>query len=606
MKRIILLLLVLLSFQTVLGSDYTISKNSVYINDTQAYISATPHTLKSDGYVYITLQTKNYDGGINAVFGFNNSATQPRSLEVFTGETTYTDENGSEYTVESWETLDYDVHIERQFNNKTDWYIFTGRNVNAGQTYKLRMLLDVKDSGKYDFAVYPSSYGRNIGQAIDNGHIYILDPWYEDYGSLIGYWDFHTGNGTTIYDLSNNSYNIPVEGGMIWSEDYPIYNIEGNGSPYSGEFDGVDDRGRTDYNGQLKTFGAWFKSDEWLFNGRNNAIASQRWASGIESKGEWLIATCNDSMVLNLYKGSNANWIGLDVNYYVVPNQTINETQWNFIGLVIEPIEGEIGGRVVVYFNDERIVVDETTEETQNVFLGGDYFAIADTYNADNFDGNIDDVFIANVAYNETQMKNAYNYMLPYYTSNNTAPNITSYYPENLTVERFNVTFPYNITFNITYTDEENDSSINWSSGQRNVTEITRTYEENTTENITVIVYDAEYNDTVTWNVNVTGTTEAETPTGEGGVYVIELGTTTQFFILLLFEILFIIFYATNVRDKILKGALDHITSVTTILISLVLLAFFWVVGEFEFFIYIVTFLNAMFILLITIYKVSE
>lgn len=87
------------------------------------------------------------------------------------------------------------------------------------------------------------------------------------------------------------------------------------------------------------------------------------------------------------------------------------------------------------------------------------------------------------------------------YESENTAPNITSYYPNSTNVS-YNVTEPLNLTFNITYIDLENDSTVTWSTGETNITQITRLYDANVSENITVWVNDSDHSDMHTWEVD--------------------------------------------------------------------------------------------------------
>jgi len=250
MKKILLLALVGI-FLLAIGTSraYTIEANSVFINDSNAYISAEPHTLYSSGYVTFTVQPKEYTGDVNVIWGFNTSQTIPTSAELYhphnvswntsssysvtnvngfwettkpcdygneyntykrevnytlSGNNTTTTEQkvfcfdswsqeGSGYTV-YWHTehtkqvnwVDVSQHInsiEHDFDGKNKWYYATNLPVVAGHTYILRSYIKIPvslegSSGKYDFAIYPSSYGTNIGQAISNGHFYYLDPWW--------------------------------------------------------------------------------------------------------------------------------------------------------------------------------------------------------------------------------------------------------------------------------------------------------------------------------------------------------------------------------------------------------------------------------------------
>ena len=62
---------------------YTIDGDTVYINDSNVYLSATPHTIYSSGWVYFNLTSKVYSGDIDAVWGFDTSITKPTKAEIY-------------------------------------------------------------------------------------------------------------------------------------------------------------------------------------------------------------------------------------------------------------------------------------------------------------------------------------------------------------------------------------------------------------------------------------------------------------------------------------------------------------------------------------------
>ena len=61
--------------------SYTIDGNTVFINDSKAYLSATPHTLAGDGWVEVELGTKQFTGDINVLFGFDTEQVTPTQLQ---------------------------------------------------------------------------------------------------------------------------------------------------------------------------------------------------------------------------------------------------------------------------------------------------------------------------------------------------------------------------------------------------------------------------------------------------------------------------------------------------------------------------------------------
>ena len=63
--------------------DWIIEGNTVFINDSKAYISATPHTITKDGFVNFTLISKVYEGEIDVLWGFDINTTKPLKGEIF-------------------------------------------------------------------------------------------------------------------------------------------------------------------------------------------------------------------------------------------------------------------------------------------------------------------------------------------------------------------------------------------------------------------------------------------------------------------------------------------------------------------------------------------
>jgi hypothetical protein len=216
-------------------SGWTIAGNMVYINDTNVYLEANPHTITESGYVYFNLTTKSFTGNIDAVWGFDTDVAKPKSAEIYNPRTVnttqcytcagasdlffnytlspnhfqcwqnYTADNITytnllvfehdfaygniptktacwyELTHEDWNDVSDRFNVEaRDFGGMNKWYYVTNLPVVAGNNYQVRVLVDVpvstNISGKYWFAVKPSA--ETLSQAISNNHLYYLDPWW--------------------------------------------------------------------------------------------------------------------------------------------------------------------------------------------------------------------------------------------------------------------------------------------------------------------------------------------------------------------------------------------------------------------------------------------
>lgn len=204
----ILLLVSLIPFMPPASSaDYIIDGNKVYIDDINVYLSASPHTIGSSGWVSLELISKRYTGNIDIAFGFNQEIIKPTKIQIYRSyyhpllylETqnisTYDSTNSTwtNYTTGNWtwtnstyeDWQDWNIPIiplQYEYQGFNKWYISTNLPVTQGVLYKVRIYLDVPFSGlnastgKYYFAVKPSS--ETIQQAISNGHFYNIDPWW--------------------------------------------------------------------------------------------------------------------------------------------------------------------------------------------------------------------------------------------------------------------------------------------------------------------------------------------------------------------------------------------------------------------------------------------
>src|SRR6056297_1908145 len=57
----------------------------------------------------------------------------------------------------------------------------------------------------------------------------------------VSYYNINTGSGSTLYDQNETNSNDGTIYGVAWDTIYPTYGSIGDGSPYSGSFDGTND-----------------------------------------------------------------------------------------------------------------------------------------------------------------------------------------------------------------------------------------------------------------------------------------------------------------------------------------------------------------------------
>lgn len=178
-------------------TDYIIDGDTVYIDDANAYIAATPHTVDVSQYVYLDIISKRFTGDIDICFGFNTQFLNPRSLEL--------------ETTQGWINLASKLDFNKimyNFQGMDTWYYAKNVPVTENIIYHLRMFLEVTPYAnssiiyKYFIALKPSS--ETIQEAKDNNHLFVLDPW------ATGGWDQRVQITIESDDVGTTLTNYPV------------------------------------------------------------------------------------------------------------------------------------------------------------------------------------------------------------------------------------------------------------------------------------------------------------------------------------------------------------------------------------------------------------
>ena len=212
-------MLLLLSFFTlpaVSSQDWVIDGNKIYYDDEYVYLSATPHTIGSSGWVTFELESKRYSGDIDIIWGFNIIQAKPTRAQLWTNythqrmirgqhtqyhNTSFYDVNTSTWinTTEPhivsvdilvnetyYDWLDISgsfTKVIHEFKDMDTWYLRKDVSIQEDIRYKLRAWIDVPftgletSTGKYWWAIKPSS--ETLQQATANKHLYYLDPWWD-------------------------------------------------------------------------------------------------------------------------------------------------------------------------------------------------------------------------------------------------------------------------------------------------------------------------------------------------------------------------------------------------------------------------------------------
>ena len=333
-KYMLLISILLLSISTSFA-QYTIYEDAVFLNSSAADIKVYPHTQLGDGWVTFQLNSKRYSGDVNLLWGFNKTNAVPKAALFYNQNT------------QRWQTLPDDFANKRTFSldGKNLWYVAPNVPVEANHTYKMRVYLDVQDgNGKYDFAAYPSSYGNNIGQAYNNGHLMLIDPWY---------------NGTNV-DTDGYYYPYNRSADDVWSGNDGTVN---GATTTSGKvedcysFDGNDYISMAELS-TVKSFQLWFKLDSDLsVNG-----------------GYKLIANPNSGTIYqSLFIGSPGTPVN-EMIYFATGTVAEAVYYWNTTKLGLSTFSADTWYHLMLVW--------ESGDSNYRCYLNGDDKGLADTYNS--------------------------------------------------------------------------------------------------------------------------------------------------------------------------------------------------------------------------------
>lgn len=271
----------------LIGEDFNVTNNTAWVNDSKVFISASPHT--GLGWINFKINSKVYEGDIDIVLGFNTEFVKPRKAEWtprnVTVQKSYTCDYEMNYTLTPEKRFWCYRNVSTNFNNGTTnpeqgiimlmdhrfdsgnlpaktafwteeeevwtdisgtfqstyrnykdmnkWYYRQNIPIEKDRDYRFRVFLQPENftSGgyKYWFAIKPS--GETINEAINNGHLYALDPWTSDLSDgLIAYYSADETSGTNIQDNVTMTRNMTNYQGTMTGGD----GILGNGLDLDG------------------------------------------------------------------------------------------------------------------------------------------------------------------------------------------------------------------------------------------------------------------------------------------------------------------------------------------------------------------------------------
>lgn len=210
----------------------------------------------------------------------------------------------------------------------------------------------------------------------------------------VAYYNWDTGSGDTLYDQSDNNYDGTITA-VNWDDtDYPTYNQSGDGSPYSGGFDG---------SGDYVEFSSEPFND--LIRPGDEDYSISGWFKTRDSSEGYIFNNNPGSMGIRMYDGDLNVWREFEGSSNTEDKYAISENRWYHFAYVYDAQDGS------------TLYVDSVERDSSNKTgairydSGGSTMLGWDDQQNDGreFDGNIDDVAIYDRALTDSEVSDLYN-----------------------------------------------------------------------------------------------------------------------------------------------------------------------------------------------------
>jgi len=208
-----------------LFSKGNLTGDTVYINDSKAYISATPSRITSPSYVNFEIQSKTYSGDIDVAFGFDTEIVRPKSAELYKPRDIYSNitERLVVYNVTDITTTNESCDYGNEYNNIKRLATHLNCVDHNGQCSEYEEVSEV-----YCFDNY-----------VNEGDIYFLE-WRTEVVEHKDWLDFSDSLDSIYYDYDGKNKwwyikNVPIEANQTYTirayVDVPI-SLEGVSGKY--------------------------------------------------------------------------------------------------------------------------------------------------------------------------------------------------------------------------------------------------------------------------------------------------------------------------------------------------------------------------------------
>lgn len=160
--------------------DWTIVGKAVYIDDANVYLSASPHTLASSGWVEFTVLSKKYSGEVDVGWGFSDPTAYTSKPQIW---------RNTPHTINNWVTTEITDQIT--LHNITDFVVLTPGSVlpDVGTTNNTKLARVWCDEYPGSAVIaFLSQTGDNVTRIVTlNINTIVNEPytqWYPDWSTV--------------------------------------------------------------------------------------------------------------------------------------------------------------------------------------------------------------------------------------------------------------------------------------------------------------------------------------------------------------------------------------------------------------------------------------
>ena len=186
--------------------DWTIEGDTVFINNSWVYLSATPHTINSSGWVVFELESKKIAGELDAIWGFDSTEARPRHPQIWRN---YTHNmTGHRYDGEQYLDIIFDNCISYERLDIVDYDNYTVDVGNKNNTKLWNLTFNYLVEGEWETVNVTIAFTSKTVIDADSIQFFYYDDIWTKYYYDSTFWDWkHFDKDITIKEYDWRGYD---------------------------------------------------------------------------------------------------------------------------------------------------------------------------------------------------------------------------------------------------------------------------------------------------------------------------------------------------------------------------------------------------------------